>query len=104
MVADDDGRGELLLLDQQLLTGSADTHTHTHTANGVGTEKQPVLRAKRSGTSQTVALDVPMTGVRFMEYWLWRCRTSQLDRSLHPLRQYDPKALEYAESLIQTQE
>lgn len=31
MVADDDGRGELLLLDQQLLTGSADTHTHTHT-------------------------------------------------------------------------
>ena len=25
-----------------------------------------------------------------MNYWLWRCRSDQMDWSLHPLRGYNP--------------
>lgn len=39
-----------------------------------------------------------------MEYWLWRCRTDQKDRSLHPLKKFNPKAEQYEGSLIQTRE
>ena len=40
-------------------------------------------------------------GADYMMYWLWRCRTDQMDWSLHPLRGYDPKAFHYDEDSTQ---
>ena len=41
----------------------------------------------------------------FFQYWLWRCRETQMDWSLHPIRQYDPNAPVFlGDLLIQTQE
>lgn len=47
---------------------------------------------------------VNITAEDFFQYWLWRCRSEQNDWSLHPLRDYDPKAPEYfAENLTEIQ-
>lgn len=76
MVADDDGGGELLLLDQQLLTDSADTHTHTHTrgADGnlecPGTKREPQCSKHGSECTDSMAAKV-------LEWHLWMHRTQK---------------------------
>lgn len=106
VVVDGDSGRELLLLDRELLSGEAAyTHTHTHThrraadARLVDVDAQAHHRHRRESIHHTI------TAEDFFQYWLWRCRTTQLDWSPHPLRDYDPKAQEYfAESLTGTQE
>ena len=45
-----------------------------------------------------------LDGAVMMDYWLWRCRTNQMDGSLHPIRQFNPKADAYEGTLIPTHE
>lgn len=40
-------------------------------------------------------------GAQYLTYWLWRCRENQMDWSVHPLRNYNPKAFLYESNLIQ---
>ena len=86
MVVGHDSGGELRVLDKQLLTEqAADTHTHTHTRRG----DAPMVDVDASrGTAERA--EPNLTGEQFLMYWLWRCRSNQMDWSLHPLRQYDP--------------
>ena len=97
-MADADGGGELRVLDKQLLKVEASTHTHTHTHTRRGDASMVALDATRAEGSRRTEPDTP--GRRYLIYWLWRCRTDQMDWSVHPLRGSDPRAEVYDGSTL----
>ena len=44
-----------------------------------------------------------LNGEEFLDYWLWKCRTDQMDWSVHPVRKFNPAELDYVGNLTETQ-
>lgn len=58
--------------------------------------------ANGGGTPSPQACPKAITAEMMMDYWLWRCRSNQMDWSVHPLRKRNRGELEYECGLTTT--